>query len=36
MTENPMAGVIVDDDDNPIEYDEEGNVIITERNKVSN
>ncbi|XP_071102473.1 ATP-dependent RNA helicase DDX42-like [Haliotis cracherodii] len=33
MEENPMAGVIVDEDDG-IEYDEDGNVILPERNKI--
>ena len=30
MEENPMAGVIVDDDDN-IDYDEDGNPIIPDK-----
>ena len=30
MEENPMAGVINDDDDN-IEYDEDGNAIIPDK-----
>ncbi len=33
MEENPMAGVI-DDDDMDIEYDEDGNAIIPEYKKV--
>lgn len=34
MEENPMAGVILDEDDQPVEYDEDGNPIIPEKNKV--
>jgi hypothetical protein len=34
MEENPMAGVVFDDDDTAIEYDAEGNPIIPEKNKV--
>ena len=30
MEENPMAGVIIDDDDN-IDYDEDGNAIIPDK-----
>ena len=36
MEENPMAGVIMDDDETEIEYDAEGNPIIPEKNKVGN
>ena len=35
MEENPMAGVILDDDNQPLEYDEDGNVIIPDKNRVS-
>ena len=31
MHENPMAGVILDEDGEGIEYDEEGNAIIPDR-----
>lgn len=31
MEENPNAGVVLDDDDDPIDYDEEGNAIRKER-----
>ncbi|KAK3108954.1 hypothetical protein FSP39_019665 [Pinctada imbricata] len=34
MEENPMAGVVLDDDDIEIEYDAEGNPIIPEKNKI--
>ena len=34
MEENPMAGVILHDEDF-LEYDEDGNVIVPEKNKVS-
>lgn len=29
-----MAGVILDDDNQPLEYDEDGNVIIPDKNRV--
>lgn len=35
MEENPLAGVVFDDDETVIEYDAEGNPIIPEKNKVS-
>ncbi|KAK2174591.1 hypothetical protein NP493_790g01048 [Ridgeia piscesae] len=34
MEENPMAGVILDDDNQPLEYDEDGNVIIPDKNRI--
>jgi hypothetical protein len=35
MEENPMAGVVVNDDDEIVEYDADGNAIIPDRFKVS-
>lgn len=34
MEENPLAGVVFDDDETVIEYDAEGNPIIPEKNKI--
>lgn len=34
MEENPMAGVILDEDETGIEYDADGNPIIPEKNKM--